>query len=273
MIAADVVAAIIQQSRAALASAGMERREFNGTVYWIGGRAEARPTLVLLHGVNDQAGTFAAVVPALLKKYCVVIPDLPGHGESEPKQGPIAMSVVMERVSAIIDHEHLGCFTLAGNSFGGWIAILYALAHPDRVASLLLEDGGGLARPPGVPFVATDRETAERILRAVHGPNYVAPDWAIEALYARAKDSPLLRLTGLFDYFVDARLKELHVPTTIVWGEHDGVVPFSYIEALQDGIANSKLRVIKDAGHIPHAQQPEQWLSCLTEISSPSAHE
>lgn len=273
MIAADVVSAIIQQSRAALATAGMERRELNGVVYWIGGRAEARPTLVLLHGVNDQAGTFAAVVPALLKKYCVVIPDLPGHGESEPKQGPIEMSVIMERVSAILDHENLRCFTLAGNSFGGWLAILYALAHPDRVEFLVLEDGGGLARPPGVPFVATDRETAERILRAVHGPSYVAPDWAIEALYARAKDSPLLRLNGLFDYFVDARLKELHVPTMIIWGEYDGVVPFSYIEALHDGIANAKLRVIKDAGHIPHAQQPEQWLSCLTEISSSSAHE
>ena len=266
------MAAVIQQQRSALASAGMERREVAGCVYWAGG-AKEKPALVLLHGVNDQAGTYAAVVPALMKKYRVIVPDLPGHGESEPRQGPIAMSVILERIGAILDHEDVRCFTLAGNSFGGWLAILYALAHPDRVEHLVLEDGGGLARPPVVPLFATDRETAVKILRAVHGPNYVPPDWAIEALFARAKDSPLLRLTGVFDYFIDRRLGEVHVPTTLLWGEYDGVVPFSYMQTLQDGIPNAKLKVIEGAGHIPHAQQPERFLSCLTEISSPSAPE
>jgi pimeloyl-ACP methyl ester carboxylesterase len=266
------MAAVIQQQRGALASAGMERREIAGCVYWIGGESQRR-TIVLLHGVNDQAGTFAAVVPALMKQYRVIVPDLPGHGESEPREGSIAMSVILERVAAILDHEDVRCFTLVGNSFGGWLAILYALAHPDRVEQLVLEDGGGLARPPAVPLFATDRETAVLILKAVHGPNYVPADWAIEALFARAKDSPLLRLTGIFDYFIDARLGEVHVPTTILWGEYDGVVPFSYVQTLQDGIHNAKLKVIKDAGHLPHAQQPERFLSCLTEISSPSARE
>lgn len=287
MPATDVMAAVIQQSRSALASAGMERREVAGCVYWVGGAAATgkdgggiagatqrqRPTIIFLHGVNDQAGTFAAIVPTLVKSYRVIIPDLPGHGESEPREGPIAMSVILERVNTIIEHEDARCFILVGNSFGGWLAILYALAHPDRVEHLVLEDGGGLARPPVVPLVATDRETAMLILRAVHGPNYVPADWAIDALFARAKDSPLLRLTGIFDYFIDARLGEVKVPTTILWGEFDGVVPLSYVETLQDGIRNAKLKVIKGAGHIPHAQQPERFLTCLTEISSPSARE
>jgi len=283
LLAVDPAAAYIQIARDSLATAGMERREVDGVVYWIGGAPPAAAhagegsgaplTIVLLHGVNDQAGTFAAVVPALLKKYRVIIPDLPGHGESAPRTGPIPMTTILDSVSRIVDREDARCFILVGNSFGGWVAILYALAHPDRVQQLVLESGGGLARPPAVPLTATDRESAQRILRAVHGPDYVAPDWAVDALINRATDSPLLRLTGIFDWFVEPRLVNVHVPTTLVWGEFDGVVPLSYAETLQDGIRGAKLNIIKGAGHIPHAQQPERFLECLTEISSPSARE
>jgi pimeloyl-ACP methyl ester carboxylesterase len=269
--AADAAAAYVQVQRSALASAGLERREVDGLVYWSGGSGTR--AIVLLHGINDQAGGWAAIVPALARRYRVIIPDLPGHGESEPRKGPIAMSAVIAGVEKIIAHEQVQCFTLVGNSFGGWLALLYALAHPDRVDQLVLESGGGLARPPGVPLTTTDRETAVKVLRAVWGPDYVPPEWAIDALLARAVDSPIVRLTELFGYFVDARLRDVKVPTTLVWGENDGVAPLSYAQALQDGIPGAKLTVIRGAAHIPHLQQPERFLECLTEISSPNARE
>jgi pimeloyl-ACP methyl ester carboxylesterase len=268
---ADAAAAYVQMARSALATAGLERRELDGLVYWSGG--SGAKTIVLLHGVNDHAGGWAAVVPALVKKYRVIIPDLPGHGDSGPREGPLAMSMILRSVEQIIEREKVQCFTLVGNSFGGWIAVLYALAHPDRVEHLVLESGGGLARPPAVPLFATDRGTAMKILRAVWGPDYPIPDWAIDTLIARATSSPLLRLTEVMDYFVEGRLHEVQVPTTLVWGEHDGVVPLSYAEAMQDGIRGSKLKIVKGAAHIPHLQQPERFLECLTETSSPSARE
>jgi 3-oxoadipate enol-lactonase len=273
LLAVDPAAAYIQIARDSLITAGLERREFEGVVYWTNGGQATSPVLVLLHGVNDQAGTWAAVMPALARKYRVIVLDLPGHGESEPRSGPLPMTMILDRVARIVDREDARCFILVGNSFGGWLAILYALAHPDRVQHLVLESGGGLARPPAVPLFATDRGTAAMILRAVQGPDFVAPDWAIDALISRATDSPLLRLTGLLDWFVEPRLAGVHVPTTLVWGENDGVVPLSYAEALQDGIRNAKLKIIKGAAHIPHAQQPERFLECLTEISSPNGHD
>ncbi len=247
--------AYVAATRAALLGAGLERREVDGTVYFAGGSGS---TVVLLHGANDQAGTWAPVVP-FLANHRLIVPDLAGHGESAPATGPIAMPSIVERLHAIIDAASV---TLIGNSMGAWIALLYTLAHPERVERLVLESGGGLARPPAVPLTATTREDALMILHAAHGPNAVLPDWAVEALLRRSTGSPMLRLTDLT--FIDARLGEIKIPTTLIWGADDGVVPRSYAEALRDGIAGARLHIIEGAAHIPHAQQPARFVECLT---------
>ncbi|MGZ7039276.1 MAG: alpha/beta fold hydrolase [Thermoanaerobaculia bacterium] len=251
--------------RASLNAAGLVRKELDGSVYWTGGSGDE--TLVLLHGTNDQAGTWARVVPMLTSRYRLVLPDLAGHGESEPKSGPIAFPVVIDQLQRIVEHEHLDRFTLGGNSFGGWIAILYTLAHPERVNRLVLEGGGGLARPLGVPLVARDRDTALTILRAVWGPDYVPQEWVIDTLLARSSDSPMLRLAGAMENFIDGRVGQIEAPATLVWGKDDGVVPLSYAEALQNAMRGSTLRVIDGAAHIPHLQQPERFVECLTATS------
>jgi len=264
MTAISPAAELVRAMRASLAEAGLVRRELDGSVYWSGGQAPS-PVLVLLHGTNDQAGTWARVVPMLVQTYRLIVPDLAGHGESEPKSGPIPFSLVVDRLHAILKSQQN--ITLAGNSFGAWIALLYALAHPERVKRLVLEGGGGLARPLGVPLIAQDRETAMTILRAVHGPNFVPQDWVIDALLARATDAPMLRLDGAMQNFVDARLSQITAPTSLVWGEDDGVLPLSYAEALQKAIRGAKLHVIEGAAHIPHLQQPEKFVACLTATS------
>ena len=261
---ADPMTALIEVARATLLAAGLTRCETAGSVYFAGG---AGPTVVLVHGVNDQAGTWAPVVPALAKRYRLIVPDLAGHGESEPKTGPIALPVIVEKLHAILEKEGADKVTLVGNSMGAWVSMLYTLAHPDRVERLVIESGGGLAIPPGVPLTATNREDALRILRAVHGPDAGIADWAPEALIARSgSDSQIARVLagGVFPHFVDGKLSQINVPTTILWGANDGVVLRSYVDKLQSGIRGAKLNVIEGAAHIPHAQQPERFVECLT---------
>jgi pimeloyl-ACP methyl ester carboxylesterase len=257
----------IAQSRSMLAQAGLTRKSLDGTVYWTGGEGER--TLALIHGVNDHAGTWSLVAPALSKSFRLIIPDLPGHGESEPKIGPLAMQHLVDRLGAVLDAERANRVTLAGNSMGAWISILYTLEHPSRVAELFLESGGGLALPLGVSLVASTRDEAVPILQAVHGPNAQFPDWAVDALITRSSDSPMLRLIagGMMSYFIDDRLADIRVPVTVVWGANDGVVTRAYIEQVHAGIAGAKLCVIDDAAHIPHAQQPERFIACLQATS------
>jgi pimeloyl-ACP methyl ester carboxylesterase len=257
----------IAYARSQLDAAGLQRRNLDGTIYWSGGTGER--VLCLVHGVNDHAGSWAAAAKILAPAHRLIVPDLPGHGESEPQSGPLHMQMLVDRLAAVLDAEAADRLTLAGNSMGAWIAILYTLSHPERVARLLLESGGGLSMPLGVSLVATNRNDALTILRAVHGENAPVPDWAIDALITRSSDSPMLRLLagGMIQHLVDHRIAQLDVPTTIVWGANDGVVTRPYIDRLQSGIRDAKLCIIDDAAHLPHAQQPERFVACLQATS------
>lgn len=255
------VADFVRMTRGALVAAGFVRHEDGGTVWWEGGAAGGSP-VVLVHGVNDQAGSWFTVAPALARAHRVIIPDLAGHGESSPKEGPLPMALLVERLETAIGRERE--ITLVGNSLGGWISMLYALKHPTQVRHLVLEASGGLDRPFSTPVVATNRDEALAISRAVHGPSFRPPEWAIDTLLARASSSPLLRITGSESSHVDGRLSEISMPATIVWGADDGVLPLDYAVALRDGLPNATLHVIEGAAHIPHMQKPERFLECLS---------
>jgi pimeloyl-ACP methyl ester carboxylesterase len=255
----------VRMTRDVLTDAGFVRKSVGDTVYWESADPASQTSpLVLVHGVNDQAGSWFTVAPALAQTRRVIIPDLLGHGESGPESGPLPLSQFLERLEAVIGNERE--ITLVGNSLGGWIVTLFALAHPERVKHLVLEASGGLARPFASPVLARDREEAALILRAVHGPNFLPPEWAIDSLMQRSIDSPMLRITDTEPYVLDGHLAELHMPTTLIWGADDGVLPLSYAEEMLGLIDGAELRVIEGAAHIPHVQQPQRFLQCLTAI-------
>lgn len=256
-------------TRAALAAAGFVRCTLGGAVYWSSRRGDpANPAWVFLHGVNDQAGTWFTVAPALARERHVVLIDLPGHGESEPQQGPLTLETMLASLEAVVDHELAGTsFVLTGNSLGGWIAALYAITHPERVRHLVLEASGGLSLPFASPVTATSEEEARLVLRAVHGPSYTPPAWLVTSLIQRSSDSPMQRITGIEAHFLDRRLGEIRSPVTLLWGDEDGVLPLEYANVLRDGIPGARLEVIRGAAHIPHLQKSEEVLRCLLAIS------
>jgi len=266
------LAQFIAYTRAELAKGGLEKVQFAETTYFRGGEGDV---FVLLHGANDQAGTWFAVAPKLAKTHRVLVLDLPGHGESGPHEGPLPLSMMVERLHALLEHEKVGRVTLVGNSMGGWIAMLYAMQYPEQVDRLVLEDASGMMWPLSVPLFATNREEAIKILHAVHGPKAETPEWVIDALLQPDAGTPMKRVMagGVLDFFVDNKLSSLKTSAVLIWGKDDGLLPVAYAEALQKRLAGSRLFVIDGAAHMPHRQQPEKFLECLSKSSSPSARE
>ena len=257
------LADFVRMTRGALVAAGLVRHEAGGAVWFEGGKPDGDP-VVLVHGVNDQAGTWFTIVPALAATHRLIIPDLAGHGESAPREGLLPMSLLLAELERVIGDTP--GITLVGNSLGGWLSMLYTFEHPSQVKRLVLESAGGLSRPFSSLVVATNRDEALSVIRAVHGPAFDPPEWAIDALIARAAGSPLQRIIGADAMHVDARLHEITAPTTILWGADDGVLSREYGEALRDAIPNTTFHVIEKAAHIPHIQNPKRVLACLSSI-------
>jgi pimeloyl-ACP methyl ester carboxylesterase len=258
------IEAFIVWSRGELQRTGLTRKTTDsGSVYWTGGARRGK-TLVLLHGANDQAGTWALVVPELKRDYRLIVPDLAGHGESEPKSGPITFGPTVQRLDEIIKREARGKVTIAGNSMGGWIAMLYALEHPEKVERLVLEDSGGMAWKATVSLLPTTREGALAAMRAAWGPDYKPSDDLLDALINR-KNTPISRmdLGDVLGHILDSRFHELKPPVSLIWGRDDGILPLDYAKALQEKIPGSTLSIIDGAAHIPHRQQPSRFVQCL----------
>ena len=253
----------VDSTRRSLTRSGLVRKTLGTTVYWASAASD-RPVLVLLHGANEQAGTWASVVP-LLSEFRLIIPDLAGHGDSAPATGPIGMGEMIDSIRSVIDHEAAGRkVILAGNSLGGWLSMLYAFEHSDRVERLVLENASGMAWRLSVPLFPTTREEAAAVMRAVHGPNADTSEATLDALLAR-KNTAMSRiaLPDALGHLVDARLGELKMPISLIWGRHDGLLPVAYAEALHAKLAGSTLTIIEDAAHIPHRQSPQKFAQCL----------
>jgi pimeloyl-ACP methyl ester carboxylesterase len=264
----DPVEAFATATRTSLVQAGLERVLHDGSVYFRGGPPAPAPTIVLLHGVNEQAGTWAPIAAPLAKRFRLIVPDLAGHGESDPKIGPLPLPLIVDRLHAIITSETNAPVTLVGNSMGGWVAMLYTFAHPECVSRLVLEDASGMAWNITAPIFPQNREQAIAVLHAVNGPKADMPDWAIDVLLHPKTVAPMARVaqTAPILHLIDNRLGGIHVPTSLIWGADDGLLPVAYAEALQKKIPGATLQIIPGAAHIPHRQQPEKFLACLNAI-------
>lgn len=262
--------AFVQLTRRALRRAGMTRRVLDGVVYFTGGRGAQ--TLVLVHGFNDQAGTWVSVVPRVMGQFRVVAIDLPGHGDSAPNSGPLPMRAMIDALSAVIDKESPDApVLLAGSSLGGWVSMLYAAERPERVTHLFLEDASGMARDMrDVPMVPKTRDEAVRLLGMIHGPATPIAGYLVEAMLNTAETMPQKRVidAGLAEWVVDARLPLLTMPVTLIWGADDGLLPLDYARTLASRIAGAQLRVVEGAAHIPHRQQPAEFTRILLEALS-----
>lgn len=241
------------------------------------GRA-GRPMLILLHGTGASLHTWDGWVAALGAHYELLRMDLPGFGLTGPHaRDDYRVSSYVDFVAGVVDALGVERFALAGNSLGGNIAWQFAAAHPDRVAALVLIDPSGLPptepRAPSLVF----RLAGTPVLRNVL--TWFAPDFIYEGslreVYADdSKVTPelvrryreLSLRAGNREAFVQrtlqwetadpARLAGIRAPTLIQWGALDVWLPVGDARRFENGIADARVLVYDDLGHVPMEEAP-----------------
>jgi pimeloyl-ACP methyl ester carboxylesterase len=245
----------------------------------------AGPPLVLLHGQGGWAGVWLPAIAELVGSYHVIAPDLPGLGASQTPAGPPDAAMVLAWLGELIDQTCLTPPVLVGTSLGGSIAARFAAGHSDRLARLVLVDAGGLVgrvRPAPGALLALVRHSARpsqqsliRLFRQVTlNPDRVRQQmgarWAPFLAYAldrsrtpsvQQANRRLLRELGL-PQIPPQDLARISVPTTLIWGRHDRVMP---LRTAQQASARYgwPLHVVEDAGHFVVAERPDAFLEAL----------
>ena len=252
--------------------------------------AGAGPPLVLLHGVGTSAGEWSWVLPTLARNNLAYAIDLPGYdGSSEPPD--YAPAFTANFVSSFLEAVEVERAVMVANSFGGLTALHLALSEPERVHALVLADSAGLGQAVNPTLVAlsspgggelatalakTRPGAAQRAFRRAllmfARPWQIPPKWIkdqhklaqlpnfTEATLASLRTA--VSATGQREVLLD-QLPQLQMPTLIVWGVEDRVLPYWQAEEAIPRLQNGSLELIPNCSHLPHVEQPERFASIL----------
>jgi pimeloyl-ACP methyl ester carboxylesterase len=253
-----------------------------------------RETILLIHGLAGSSKTWDAVIPELAADYDVIAPDLLGHGESAKPIGDYSLGAFASGLRDFLAVLDISSVTIVGHSFGGGVALQLAYQHPRLVDRLVLVASGGLGREvswllriltlPGAEYLMplwfpkplVDRAT--EVGRAL-GRRDIRHPWLGEMwrAYSSLAGAPNRRafvrtMRGViepggqsFDA-TDRLYLAARVPTLIVWGDQDAMIPVEHAHAAHALIDGSRLEILPGVGHFPHVQSPELFVETLSDF-------
>jgi len=261
------------------------------------------PLIVLIHGITSTSSAWLAVMERLAERYTVVAPDLLGHGRSAKPRGDYSLGAYASGTRDLLGVLGFERGTVVGHSLGGGIALQFAYQFPDYTERLVLVSSGGLGREVHLLLRAAALPGAELVLPLI------VRDWAIGAGSAVAGFFGRLGLRAGPDLAEaargyasladrDAREAFLHtlravvdlegqrvsatdrlylaerLPTLLIWGTDDPIIPVDHARAAQARIPESRLVEIAGAGHWPQLDDPDRFAAALSEfVETTEPHE
>jgi pimeloyl-ACP methyl ester carboxylesterase len=251
--------------------------------------------VVLLHGITSSADTWADTMRGLARDYTVIAPDLLGHGASAKPRGDYSLGANASGVRdllAALGHDHV---TVVGHSLGGGVAMQFSYQFPERTQRLVLVSSGGLGREVNLLLRAAALPGAELVLpflvpswlgRAVGGAG-----WAGARLGLRARPDLGEVVRGFLSLNdAEARAAFLHtlravidpggqrvsghdrlylasnLPTLLVWGERDPIIPVAHALAAHEAMPGSRLEIFSASGHFPHMEDTVGFVEVLRDF-------
>jgi pimeloyl-ACP methyl ester carboxylesterase len=257
------------------------------------GKAGRGPVLLLLHGITNSSETWERVASRLSERFTLIAPDLLGHGNSATPRGDYSLGAHASAVRDVLTslgHERV---TVIGHSLGGGIAMQFAYQFPERCERLVLVSSGGLGREVHLLLRAAALPGADWVLPVIASRRLLDVGRSLGALLQRVRLAPGGDLEVLARGFASldnagSRQAFLHtvraviepggqrvsasdrlalaarLPTLIVWGERDSIIPVDHGAAAHHAMPGSRFEVFPAAGHMPHDDDPDRFAAILT---------
>jgi pimeloyl-ACP methyl ester carboxylesterase len=252
------------------------------------------PVVLLIHGMASSSATWDGVIPVLAEHATVVAPDMPGHGESggggDQSLGALASS--LRDVLLSLGHDRA---TVVGHSLGGGVAMQFAYQFPQASERLVLVSAGGLGRDvalflralafPGLEllippaFAPRIHDAGASVVRLL-GKIGIRPGPAFEEIWRdygmltrkETRQAFFATLRSVVDpagqrvSATDRLYLAAAMPTLIVWGEKDSIIPVRHGREAHEAMPGSRLEIFERSGHFPQHQEPERFAGVLVEF-------
>jgi len=233
------------------------------------------PPLVLSHGLGGNHAVWYHQVAAFAGTRRAITWDQRGFGLSTRRTGPVGPEPAVDDLLAVLDHLGVERADVVGQSMGGWVAMGFALRHPERVSSLVLADSpggvltdevraaavearaglrldGGFGRHPALGDRFCDEHPAEAMLyELVGGFGDKPPDGEMIAILSSCR-------------WPEDEVRRLAVPTLLLCGEHDPMAPPAGVRAVAALLPDARVEVIPGCGHSPYYEDPDAWNAVVT---------
>ena len=253
----------------------------------IEGPAQA-PVVLLLHGFGSSLQTWDVWAEGLATDHRVVRLDIAGFGLTGPAEpGDYSDEADVQRLLAVVDQLGLPTMTVVGHSMGGRLAWHFAAAHPQRVDKLVL------IAPDGFPDPQAKSDRTYNVAAWMGVVRYTLPRWLIKKGVASAYADPsrlnddtarryqdMLLAPGVRQAVL-ARMEQtrnrdplpwlqrLRMPTLLLWGAQDGMIPAENAMDYQRAIPHAQRGVMPGVGHLPHEEQPHPSLQFVRDFLQP----
>jgi pimeloyl-ACP methyl ester carboxylesterase len=251
--------------------------------------------VLLIHGIAGSSTTWRRALPLLARNHAVVAPDLLGHGESAKPRGDYSLGAYASGIRDLmtaLGHERA---TIVGHSLGGGIAMQFAYQFPERCERLVLVASGGLGKEVSPILKAITLPGAEYVLPVIlttglHGVVAraagaigrvgIRPDPLLAEVWESWKRLTDVRAQRAFIHTVrsvidaagqrvsarDRLYLASEVPTMIVWGDRDGIIPVEHAHIGHELMPGSRLELFEGAGHFLPVQEPERFVDLLEDF-------
>ena len=217
--------------------------------------------LLLLHGLFGQLSNFEGIIEKFSSTHNVIVPILPIFDMPIRK---ISVKGLLDHVIEFVDFKQYQNLHVLGNSLGGHITLLFALARPELISSLILTGSSGLfesAMGSTFPKRGDKQYIRDKVQATFYDPNIATEEMIEEVFETTNSRNKAIRIIATaksaIRHNLGDKLHQIKAPTLLIWGKQDSVTPPFVAEKFHELIADSRLIFVDKCGHAPMMEQPE----------------